>query len=184
MYAVIAPGIRGIYQDYKEVEQIRSLYPYAKFRKFRSEEECWTFLDRNENKHGLERITNFGDTFDRARVVMSYIIRPPNLYYNFITKGIGVLRIDSSNSIVENRNDLIKVQLSNVIVDPEKIRGHIVAIYNGIKLLGDYIDVEVIVPDHSIFYAIHSYTGKDWTISKLNKHIRSRLGNVSITLRR
>lgn len=182
MYAVVAPGVKGIYLDYKEVEKVQALYPYAKFRKFRTEEECWRFIRLNENQHTVEQISNFGDTFNRHRVVMSYFIRSPNLYYNFKTKGVGTLHIEDGNAIIEHRSDLIKALIPNVIVDPEKISGHIIAIYNGIKLLGDYIDVEIIVPDHSIFYAIHSYSGNNWTINKLNKHIRSRIGNVSITL--
>ena len=74
--------------------------------------------------------------------------------------------------------------MPNVIVDGDTISGHIIAIYNGIKLLGDFIDVEVVVPDHSVFYAIRSYTGNNRAITRLKDYLKVRLGKVSVTLRR
>lgn len=184
MYAVVAPGLKGVYEDYSMIERILSLYPYTKFRKFDTEAECWEFINRNENKHKIEEITNFGDTFDKHRVIMEYFINNSTLYFNFNTKNLGTLRLINDRAIIENRNGLIKAQINNVVVDSEKIQGHIIAIYQGIKLLGDFIDVEVIVPDHSIFYAIRSYTGTDRTIKRLQDYLRTRQGKVSVTLRR
>ena len=184
MYAVVAPGLKGVYEDYTAIERILVLYPYTKFRKFETEAECWEFISRNENKHGLEDITNFGDTFEKHHVLMEYFIRNSNLYYNFDTKTLGTLRLVGDRALIENRNGLIKAQINNVAVDSNKIQGHIIAIYQGIKLLGDFIDVEVIVPDHSIFYAIRSYTGENRAIKRLQDYLRSRQGKVSITLRR
>lgn len=184
MYAIVAPGLKGVYEDYHVIERILALYPYAKFRKFLTEAECWDFLNRNENKHTIEEIHNFGDTFDKHHVVMEYFIRDDTLYYNFDTKGLGTLRIFNDKVTIENRSTLIKARIDNVSVDEETINGHIIAIYQGLKLLGDFVDVEVIVPDHSIFYAIKSYTGSNRVITRLKEYIRSRLGNVSITLRR
>ena len=34
MYAVVAPGLKGIYEDPKVIDKIMALYPYTKFRKF------------------------------------------------------------------------------------------------------------------------------------------------------
>lgn len=184
MYAVVAPGLKGIYHDPKVIDRILTLYPYTKFRKFKTEEECWQFLERNTNKHGIEEISDFGDTFSHHRVKMEYFIRTPNLYYNFDTSGLGTLRVVNQRAIIENRTSLIKALIPNMVVDADTISGHIIAIYNGIKLLGDYVDVEVIVPDHSIFYAMHSYTGQNRNISRLSTYIKSRLGKVSVTLRR
>lgn len=184
MYAVVAPGLKGIYDDPKVIDKILALYPYTKFRKFKTEDECWGFLNRYENNHGIEEIRDFGDTFAQHHVVMEYFIREPNLYFNYDTSKLGTLRIVRDAAVVENRTNLIKAMLPNVIVDSATISGHVVAIYNGIKLLGDFIDVEVVVPDHSIFYAIRSYTGTNRNIIRLKDYIQKRLGKVSITLRR
>lgn len=184
MYAVVAPGLRGIYEDPAVIDRILALYPYVKFRKFETEQECWEFLARYENRRGIDEITNFGDTFDKHHVVMEYFIKCDTLYYNFDTRNLGTLRLRSDNALIQNRTHLITAMLPSVRVDPSTISGHVVAIYNGIKLLGDYIDVEVLVPDHSIFYAIHSYSGQNRTIARLRSYMSERVGKVSITLRR
>lgn len=184
MFAVVAPGLKGIYEDPATIDKILALYPYTKFRKFATEEECWDFLNRFENNRGVEVITNFGDTFDFQHVVMTYYIHNSNLYYNFDTKGLGTLRLSSDKAVIENRTNLVKAMLPNVIVNPNTISGHIIAIYHGIQLLGDYIDVEVVVPDHSIFYAMHSYTGDNRAIRRLRNYTAERVGKVSVTLRR
>lgn len=183
MYAVVAPGLKGIYDNPAAIDRILALYPYTKFRKFETEEECWAFLNRYTNSHGLDEIQDFGDTF-RHHVVMEYFIKEPNLYYNFDTRKLGTLRLVNDTAVVENRTNLVKAMLPNVIVNPDSISGHIVAIYNGIRLLGDYIDVEVVVPDHSILYAIRSYTGTSRVIARLRDYLDSRIGKVSVTLRR
>lgn len=184
MYAVVAPGLKGIYEDQKVIDKIMALYPYTKFRKFQTEEECWAFLERYENNHGIEEIRDFGDTFDKHHVVMEYFIRNPNVYFNYDTSKLGTLRLVKDTAIIENRTNLIKAMIPNLIVDRESISGNIIAIYNGIKLLGDFIDVEVVVPDHSIFYAIRSYTGNNRAIARLKDYLKVRLGKVSVTLRR
>lgn len=115
---------------------------------------------------------------------MEYFIRNPNIYYNFDTSNLGTLRIVKDTAVIENRTNLVKAMLPNVVVDPNSISGHIIAIYSGIKLLGDFIDVEVVVPDHSIFYAIRSYTGSNRPIARLRDYLKVRLGKVSVTLRR
>lgn len=184
MYAVVAPELKGIYEDPKVIDRILALYPYTKFRKFSTEEECWAFLERYENNHSIEEIKDFGDTFNNHHVVMEYFIRNPNIYYNFDTSNLGTLRIVKDTAVIENRTNLVKAMLPNVAVDPNSISGHIIAIYSGIKLLGDFIDVEVVVPDHSIFYAIRSYTGSNRPIARLRDYLKVRLGKVSVTLRR
>ena len=161
MYAVVAPGLKGIYEDPKVIDKIMALYPYTKFRKFQTEEE-----------------------FDKHHVVMEYFIRNPNVYFNYDTSKLGTLRLVKDTAIIENRTNLIKAMIPNLIVDRESISGNIIAIYNGIKLLGDFIDVEVVVPDHSIFYAIRSYTGNNRAIARLKDYLKVRLGKVSVTLRR
>lgn len=117
MYAVVAPGLKGIYEDPKVIDKIMALYPYTKFRKFQTEEECWAFLERYENNHGIEEIRDFGDTFDKHHVVMEYFIRNPNVYFNYDTSKLGTLRLVKDTAIIENRTNLIKAMIPNLIVD-------------------------------------------------------------------
>lgn len=184
MYAVIAPGLKGVYSNVSAVNKITALYPYTKFRKFKTEEECWAFLGQHSNKHGLDEVKDFGDTFNKHKVRMEYFIQGTSIYYNYHTQGLGEIRVRSTEALIENRLALVKAEITDTVLDPSSISGHIIAIYRGIKLLGDFIDVEVVVPDHSIYYAIRSYSGTNRAITRLANYIESRLGNISITLRR
>ena len=183
MYAAVAPELNGIYASYDDVLRVLTLYPFAKVRKFQTEDECWAFINRYSNKHTLDEVENFGDTFE-CRVKMSYFIYDTSIYYNFDTSKIGTLHILSDTATVENRVNLIKATIPNMVLNPDKISAHVIAIYRGLRLLGDFVDVEVTVPDHSILYAVRSYSGTNRTIIRLKRLIDQRIGRVSLSLRR
>jgi hypothetical protein len=183
MYAVVAPGLKGIYDNPRSIDKITALYPYAKYRKFRTEEECWKFLNMYENNHSIDEVYNYGSTFPQHFITMEYFIRS-SLYYNYRTDKVGYVRIVSQDAIVENCAGLIKARVDNVVADNNLISGHMIAIFHGLKTIGSWLDVNIIVPDHSIFYAINSYTGNNRVIERVRRHIKERQGEVALTLPR
>ena len=74
-YGVVAPGIHAVYEDFAPVKRIMTLYPYPKFRKFKTEEEAWAFVKRHQNKHVYSGITKYGDTFDNHYVSAEFKIK-------------------------------------------------------------------------------------------------------------
>ena len=50
-------------------------------------------------------------------------------------------------------------------------------------MLGDFVDVDITVPNHSIFYALTAYTGNSQVIRRTLQCIKMRLGKVSLTLK-
>lgn len=183
MYAVVGPGIKGVYKEIRDVNAAISLHPYAKFRKFRTEAECWEFINTHTPKRLLETVTSFGRAFPVCRVVMTYFIREGRAYYNFNTKHFGTLRLTEEVDELEVHADRISARVDSPGLDNSKIMSHLVAIQYGIKLLGRLTDVEVIVPDHSIFYAIRSYTGSNSMPKRFRAFLETREGQVSITLK-
>lgn len=183
MYAVVAPGIHGVYTDTKTVERIRALYPYAKIRNFRDEDECWKFVNRYKNSYALDDVYNYGKTFDNMFVTMEYFIRD-SLYFNYDTSKVGYIKIISDRAVVNNKAELITARLDNIALEDKSIFGHLIAIYHGLKLIGDMLDVNVVVPDHSVFYALNTYTGNNRVISRVRSFIDSRQGKVSLTIRK
>lgn len=181
-YAVIAPGIHTVYDDYSSVERIMALYPYPKFRKFSDEKLAWEFVRRHENKHAYTYINKYGDTFNKHFVKMEYFIGENSVYYNFRTQNLGYIKIISDKALVENRANLIKAELKNTSLNNEMITGHLIAIYHGLSLIGEFIDVDVTVPDHSIFYALMTYKGSNKVILRVLEQIRNRMGKLSVTM--
>lgn len=183
-YGVVAPGIRMVYTRWSDVERIRMLYPYPKFRKFKTEEECWEFVHRYGYNREFTDIHKYGDTFDKLFLRMEYYIYGDCVYYNFFTGKLGYVKIISAdeNVIVQSTTSVIKACMRNIELDDDRILSHLIAIYHGLKLVGDYVDVDVRVPDHSIYYALCAYRGNNNTFNRALESIRNRLGEFSVSL--
>ena len=44
------------------------------------------------------------------------------------------------------------------------------------------VDIDVKVPDHSIFYALMTYNGQNRTINRVRTYIDERIANVSVSM--
>jgi hypothetical protein len=183
-YGYVGPGMFHVTKNYQVIDRLAALFPYSKYRKFRTEEEAWEFITRNGKRPELKNVVRYGDTFENHYVTVDYIITEDTVFYNVSTSKLGYIKLisDDSNFVIENRTDMITVRLKNIFLNKDMISSHAIAIYHILKLLGNYIDVEVIVPDHSIFYMLTIYTGSKPTILKLKKLIGSRQGKLSVTL--
>lgn len=170
-----------MFTDFNEIKRISVLYPYCKFRKFRNEEDAWKFVRQHVNKHALGNLYNYGDAFS-LHVKMEYFIGKDSIYYNFRTEKMGYIKIVTNKAVVENKSNLIMVELKDISLNNMLIVSHLIAIYHGLQLLGDFVDVDITVPDHSIFYTLMTYSGTNKTINKILDKIKSRLGKLSVTL--
>ena len=184
-YAVMVPGINTVYETWAEVERIAVLYPYPRFRKFKTTEECWEYVRRHTAKKVYRDVNKYGETFKDMYVRMEYFIRPGRVCYNFFTKKIGYIAIENNdpNISVTNRSGSIKVVLNEIYLNDDLISNHLIAIWHGLRIIGTMIDVDIQVPDHSIFYALMTYKGKNKTITRVREYIDRRPAKVSVSLR-
>ena len=116
---------------------------------------------------------------------MEYFICEDRVCYNFRTKKIGYLAIENNddNVTVVNRAGVIKVTLRNIFLNDDIISNHLIAIWHGLKIIGEMIDVDVTVPDHSIFYALMTYKGTSKTINRVRSYIDNRFAKVSVSMK-
>lgn len=184
-YAVVVPGMSRVFKRWSDVERVIALYPYPKYRKFETEEECWEYVKRNTYKRVYTDVTKYGDTFDSLYVQMQYFIRPDKVYYNFFTKKLGYIAIecDNENVTVINRTENIKAIMHDIYLNDDQISSHLIAIWHGLRIIGDFVDVDVTVPDHSIFYALMTYKGSNKVINRVRDYINNRTAHVSVTLK-
>lgn len=184
-YAVIVPGINTVYQTWGEVERIIALYPYPKYRKFATEEECWEYVRRHTTKRIYTDITKYGETFDNLYVKMEYFIRGDKVYYNYKTGKMGYIAIESTDPsvIVINRTSGIKAILKDIYLNDNLITSHMIAIWHGLRIIGEFVDIDIRVPDHSIFYALMTYKGSNKTINRVRRYIDERMAKVSVSMK-
>lgn len=184
MYAVVAPGFNSVYINWKDVTRAKALYPYIKWHKCKTEEEAREFIKRNSTHHVVKQLYNYGETLQDLYINAKYRIGPDCIYYVFNTKRVGRIRLDAKGVIVEYKGDEIRVKMPDIYLSDESIAGHMSAIYNMLMILGEYVDVNIEIPNYSVFYALTSYSrGSVRAISTTRNLISNRLCKVAFTMK-
>lgn len=184
MYAVVAPGISAIYTNWKDVERIKSLYPYPKWQRVDSENQAEEWLRRNTYGWGLHTVNKYGNTMNDLYIDAKYQIFEDYLGIVYDTSKVGQVRIPETRNVVAYLGDKIHVKVPDIYLSNESITGHMSAIYNVLNLVGDIIDINIELPYYSIFYSLTGYSkGNLRSISTVKDMIRNRQGAVSYTIR-
>ena len=184
MYAVVAPGFSCIYTNWSDVERIKALYPYPKWCKCRTEEEGQAWIKRNTYSNKLSGIYNYGNTLKNLYIDAKYRIASDCIYYVLDCRRIGHLRLHVEDVLVEYKGTTIYIKLPNIYVSNESVAGHMSAIHNLLKIIGDYVDINIELPYYSLFYCLTSYAkGNNRHIKLVKDLIDERLGAVALSLK-
>lgn len=182
-YAVVAPGFSAIYADWRMVDRARVFYPYIKWKKFYTEGQAEDFIQKNKCSAKVD-MYNYGDTFDDLYLTVAYEILNESVMYTIWTNKIGQIRIHNPDYVIEYGASKIKATLP-IILGPNSIASHMSVVYNLLLLVGDYVDVNLIVPNYSVFYALTYYTGhRNRAVRLVRDFISTRVCKVGFTLRR
>lgn len=183
-YAVTAPGFSCVYTDWGMVERARVFYPYLKWKKVYSQEQADKFIARNKSDAKIKMIYNYGETFDIC-VTVSYTIHPDSVEYIIDTRKTGMFRLHNPDYIIEYRSTEIRAILPGITLHEDVISSHMSAVYNVLQLLGEYVDVNIVLPNYSIYYALAYYSGTaQRSVCLVQDYIKSRLAKVGYTLKR
>lgn len=182
-YGYVGGGIKTVLRSWEEVERLRIMHPYSSYRKRYTEEAAWKWVNSRGHINSTFSVNKYGETFKKHFMRMEYIISKNCVYYNFDFGSIGraILADLPSNCVVENRTNLIKLKVNDVHLG-DSILDHLSAIHIGLDAIGPFYDIDIVVPDHSIFYALSIYDGEERRIRRVLTAISQRLGKVSLTL--
>lgn len=183
MYAVIASGVVRIVGTSEEVSLLRAIYPYAKSHYAKTMEEAQQWITQNTRQKYDTRVRKYGTTAWHRFIQITYFISDNSIFYNLDLTKFGRTRIDLEDGIlVDNRPNFIKVKVLNTKLDNMLIQHHAIAVKRILTLLGDYCDVDIVVPDMSVYIALTDYSGRDRILRTVKALIRDRLGGVSFTV--
>lgn len=183
MYAVVAPGFSCVYNNWADVERVKALYPYPKWAKCHTEAEAQEFIRRNSYSRQLKQIYNYGNTMQDMYVDVKYRIGSGCVYYVLDTKRLGSVRIVNKDALVEYKGTKIYVKIPNIFLSNESIAGHMSAIHNLLHLVGDYVDLNIELPNYSVFYCLTVYSkGNNRSVEITRDAINKRLCKVAFTL--
>lgn len=182
MFVAIGSGKTRFCETQSELRQFQSIYPYVKYHYCKTKEEGLVWLRQNQRKIYDTRVTHFGSSVPQGGFIdIEYFIDGKNIYYNLHLKHFGKTRIlpdPDSGVLVDNRENIIKVKVLNTILNDYVIVHHGIAIQRVLRILGDFVDVNIHVPDMSVYIAFTSYTGADATIRRIQEFLNRRAPSV------
>lgn len=184
MYAVVANGIKTICYTQRQLDTVLAIYPYPKFAKCSTEFEARQWL-LNHNRSIMTRsIQRYGETNVAGYVNLFYEITEQGIRYELKLDKLGCVRmLPDDNMIVDARQDVIYAICDDVKLDDSVITHHVIAIHRILKSIGSIVDVNINVPDISVYLALVKYRGNNRVIQDYKNHIASRLGALSYTVK-
>lgn len=185
MYAFVSNEYRAIVYSRRQLDFLCSVYSYPKFKKVVTEKEakeffninCRTFFTPSMNKYGV--VENIG------YISIQYFIDGKNIYANIYTEHFGFIKLSKlpKNVKQDATYDLLKLKICNVVLDNSLIAHHCTAIANILSLFDLYINVELILPDISVYLACTKYKGRNFSIKNLQRLLNSRMGTTFYTIK-
>lgn len=187
MYVFIANGYKGIIESKHTLDFMAAIYPYPKFRKVKTYEDALRFLARYDRGVVQPNFNTYGDTDNfYGYATIKYIIDKEDLFVTIDTSKIGFIRIDTrrfKDTVVDNRPSMIRLRVRDIHLNDMLISDHCIAVTTILELLGDYVDVNIEVPDISVYLALTKYSGENYVIRQSQEIIGNRLGGVSLTIK-
>ncbi len=183
-YAVVAPEFSAIYTEWAMVERAHVFYPYIRWKKLYTREQAEQFIQRNKCSAKVN-MYNYGDTFPDMYITVSYEILENAVRYTIDTRKMGQIRVYNPDYLIEYGADKIVATLPNIMLSDSSISSHMSVVYNLLLLVGEYVDVNLIVPNYSIFYALAYYKkSTNRSVAYVKDYINGRACKVGYTLRR
>lgn len=185
MYAFVSNEYRTIVYSQRQLDFLTSVYTYPQFKKVDTVAEAKQFFN-NCNREFLQTgLNKYGRESDIGYISIQYFIDGKNIYCNVDTKHFGFIKLSDvpSNVKQDSSYDLLKLKICNVILDNSLIAHHCIAITNILKLFDECINIELVVPDISVYLACTKYKGKNYSIVKLQNALNNRLGNLFYSIK-
>lgn len=187
MYVLVANGYCGVIKSRAVLDLMTSIYPYPKFRKVEDEAQAFNLLNKFKRSDYSSIFRNYGETVRSGYVDVSYIICDKALYATYDISKAGEIFIMSNwrkGIVSDNGSSMIKVVFKELSLNRESITGNCIAIQNCLDTLGGFVDVNIHVPDISVYLALTKYSGENYVIRELQSTIKNRLGGCSLTIDR
>lgn len=185
MWAFITDSFKSVVQTQRELEFLIGVYPYANWKKVLNITDAKRFWAQYERKYFSTDAIFLGSKDKVGYIKIEYFIADNNIYANVITSHFGFIKLKNipKNVIQEASYDMLRLKIQNVVLNDAIISHHCIAILNIIQLFGPYLNMEIVVPDISVYLALTKYTGANYNIKKLKNELDSRLGKIYWTIK-
>lgn len=185
MYAFVSNEYQTIVYTLGQLEFLRDIYTYPTYCKVNTIAEAKQFIAKCNRKIFNAPINQYGRESDASYITVQYFIDGKNIYVNINTSKFGFIKFSTlpSNVKQDASYDLIKLKICNVALNDDLITHHCIAISNIMNIVDSFMNVELIIPDISVYLALTKYNGKNYAIKNTQKLISCRMGNTFYTIK-
>lgn len=185
MYAFVSNEYKAVVKTQRQLDFLIGIYTYPQFRKVNNITEAKKFFNMCNRVFMRTGLNKYGRGSDIGFIKIEYFIDGKNIYVNVGTKNFGFIKLSDlpANVKQDSSYDLLKLKICNVILDDSLIAHHCLAIINILSLFDSYINVELIVPDISVYLACTKYSGKNYAIKRAQGCLSDRMGSVFYTMK-
>lgn len=186
MYAFVSNEYRSVVHTQRQLDFLCSIYSYPKFKMVNTMAEAKEFFNSNDRQFFTPSLNKYGKVDDIGYISIQYFIDGNNIYVNVFTKNFGFIKLSNipSNVKQDASYDLLKLKICNVVLDNNLIAHHCTAIRNILSLFDSYINMELILPDVSVYLACTKYKGRNFSIQNLQGVLKSRMGVTFYTIKK
>lgn len=184
IYAYTYPGGSGMTKDYKEIAWKLRIQPYFKYRVFYDMEVAQEFIRRYTMKKELKSLNCYGTVFTDKVISVTYFIYANTIFINYDKHKLPelVFEINNNECAVNQLADTVSLRIDNIQVNNQSIIAHMIAIIYILRFAGEFVDLNIALPDRSIYYALFAYTGDNEIINRAQHAMKERLGGLAVTV--
>lgn len=181
MYLVSIPSTNNVItEDWGEVLRLIRIYPNCRYTKVNPDKKINFNLTASiEQKAGLYKV---GRHISKKYVQIKCFFEDNVTYVSYITHGLTTFITTDVENVKIMRKGNITNMVYKGIVSKNGLIGTARAIIFALSNIGEFVDVEIVVPTISELYMFWYSGGKIVAFSKLIDVVTSRVGRVCITV--
>lgn len=186
MYAFVSNEYQGIIYSRTVAQVLADIYSYPVIQYVKTAEEGYDFIRKKNRKFYINDTKQAGWKETTAYLRIEYFVGDDTVYANIYTDHFGYVYLnirDSSDIKQSVTYDMIKVKLTGRRMRDQSITSHCQAIQNVLHLFSPIINVQIVVPDISVYLALTRYTGKSSAIRMARRELDTRIGKVMLVVR-
>lgn len=187
MFAFVSNEYKTVVSTVTQLDFLCSIFSYPVFKKIEKAEDAIPFFAENDRKHIVSAASRnkYGKRDKVGYITVEYFVASNSIFCNVDTKHFGFIRLKEipSNVAVESGYSNMRLKFKNIILDNKLIAHHCLAISNILRFYGEEINIELIIPDVSVYLALTKYNGTNFVIKNTQKQIRSREGAIYYTIK-
>jgi len=165
---------KAVYNTFEELQLQIVKYPYGSYRKHRTYDEAWAYLE-TKKVHSFNRMSTIYYNKSNVSVNIQILIEKT---LKIIYEVPSSFYVDISYKSYRRINNTIVIELDDQELDTFSVSDNCSALIIALQFINDFIPVNIFLKEDSLFFIAYHYSGTDSNFLRLQDIIKKRLGKV------